>query len=359
MLADEHALKSMSRTLTVALIVVACESGASQPSPALENQVAESPPPIETVAITQGDSLTIEEWPVPWETTRPRDPFVGPDGRIWFVGQTGDYVAALDPSFGMFQRFPLNPGAGPHNVIVAADGTVWYAGNKAAHIGRLDPSTGEIVKITMPEGVSDPHTLMFDPVGDIWFSVQHSNAIGRLAIGTGDVDIVRVPTAGARPYGIVVDPDGRPWVAEFGSNKLATIDPSGFTLREFELPRPGARPRRLAVTSDRAVWYVDYAEGFLGRFDPASESFLEWPIPGGRNARPYAMASDDRDRLWFVETGAIPNRLIGFDPKSEHFIASVEIPSGGHVVRHMVFHAPTRALWFGTDTNTVARAIVP
>lgn len=359
MLTNTDVVKGVSGLLAVALVAMGCESSASRPSPALADESAESLPAIEMVAVTDRDTVAIEEWPVPWESTRPRDPFVGPDGRVWFVGQTGDYVAALEPSLGVFQRFPLDDGAGPHNVIVAADGTIWYAGNKAGHIGRLDPSTGEIVKIAMPDGAGDPHTLMFDPVGDIWFTVQHGNAIGRLAIGTGDVDIVPVPTPGARPYGIVVDPGGRPWVAEFGSNKLATIDPSGLTLREFELPRQGARPRRLALTSDGAVWYVDYAEGFLGRFEPDTNSFLEWAIPGGRNARPYAMASDDRDRLWFVETGAIPNRLIGFDPHSEQFIAAAKIPSGGHVVRHIVFHAATRALWFGTDTNTVARAMVP
>lgn len=33
--------------------------------------------------------------------------------------------------------------------------------------------------------------------------------------------------------------------------------------------------------------------------------------------------------------------------------------SGGLTIRHMIFDAPTRALWFGTDANTIGRAIVP
>ena len=28
------------------------------------------------------DTVTIQEWLVPWEGTRPRDPYVGPDGKI-------------------------------------------------------------------------------------------------------------------------------------------------------------------------------------------------------------------------------------------------------------------------------------
>ena len=76
---------------------------------------------------------------------------VGPDGKVWFVGQRSDYVAYLEPASGEFVKFDLEEGAGPHNQIVDPDGTVWYAGNRAAHIGRLDPETGEIEKFMMPE----------------------------------------------------------------------------------------------------------------------------------------------------------------------------------------------------------------
>jgi len=58
-------------------------------------------------------SLDIREWPVPWKDTRPRDPFMDPSGRVWFVGQTGDYVAHLDPRTGEFKRFDLTKGSGP------------------------------------------------------------------------------------------------------------------------------------------------------------------------------------------------------------------------------------------------------
>ena len=115
----------------------------------------------------------IKEWPVPWNNTRPRDPYAASADKVWFVGQGGDYAAYLNPETGEFERFDLESGAGPHNLIVADDGTVWYAGNRAAHIGKLDPESGAIVKFPMPEPVArDPHTLVFDPAGDIWFTVQ-------------------------------------------------------------------------------------------------------------------------------------------------------------------------------------------
>jgi len=114
----------------------------------------------------------------------------------------------------------------------------------------------------------------------------------------------------------------------------------------------------MAITSDDRVWYVDYSRGFLGRLDPANGQFKEWALPGGPAALPYAMTSDDKDRLWMVETGPQPNRLVGFDPKTEKFFGITPIPSGGGTVRHMMFDRRGGQIWFGTDNNTIGRAEV-
>ncbi|UCF42159.1 MAG: lyase [Gemmatimonadota bacterium] len=303
--------------------------------------------------------VDITEWQVPWENTRPRDPYVGPDGRVWFVGQRDDYVASLEPQSGAFARYELEEGAGPHNLIVDEDGFVWYAGNGAVHIGRLDPADGSITRYPMPDSAArDPHTLVFDGNGDIWFTVQNGGFVGKLDVRTGDVQLIAV-TAGFRPYGIVIDSDNRPWIAEFGTNKLATVDPGTMELREYDLPHEDSRPRRLEITSDGMVWYVDYSLGFLGRLDPATGAVRQWASPGGARARPYGMAVDDQDRLWFVESGPDPNRFVGFDPGAEQFLSITEIQSGGGTVRHMYFHQPTRTVWFGTDANTIGRARLP
>lgn len=305
--------------------------------------------------------VDIKEWPVPWENSRPRDPYVGPGGQVWFVGQTGHYVAYLDPETGDFQRFDLDDGAGPHNLIVDDEGIVWYAGNRQSHIGRLDPADGTIQKIMMPDPAArDPHTLVFDQAGDIWFTVQGGNMMGKLDVGTREVKLVASETERARPYGIIIDGDGRPWINLFGSNRIATIDPQTFALREIALDRADARTRRIAMTSDGRVWYVDYARGYLGAMDPETGAVVgEWVMPGGESSRPYAMAVDASDRIWFVETGANPNRFVGFDPASEEFFSNTAIPSGGGAVRHMVYHAPTNSIWFGTDAGTIGRATLP
>jgi len=110
------------------------------------------------------------------------------------------------------------------------------------------------------------------------------------------------------------------------------------------------------ASSNGNIWYVDYAQGYLGRLNPATGSIREWQVPGGVSARPYGMAVDHQDRLWFVECGPRPNRLVGFDSQTLKVFSITEIGSGGGSVRHMFFHAPSREIWFGTDKNTIARA---
>jgi virginiamycin B lyase len=305
-------------------------------------------------------AVYIKEWTVPWEGTRPRDPYVAPDGKVWFVGQQGDYVAEFDPGTGKFRRIDLEKGAGPHNLIVDEKGAVWYAGNRAAHIGRIDPANGKIEKIATPDpGAADPHTMLFDGGGHIWFSAQHANSVGRLHMQSAGLEVIAVPTPRARPYGLVVAAEGRPWVALLGTHKLATVDPESLKLREIVLPRKEARPRRLALTGDGRLWYVDAAQGYLGVYDPKTDAIKEWQTPGGGYSSPYAMAADRADRVWFAETGVRPNRLVGFDPKTESFFSLTDIPSGGGSVRHMVYDAKANSLWFGTDENTLGRAQLP
>ena len=306
------------------------------------------------------EDLDIREWQVPYEESRPRDPFAESATSVWFVGQRTGYLANLDATTGEFTQVELKDGSGPHNLIVGSDGIVWYAGNRTRLIGRYDPATGDIEEIMMPdEAARDPHTLIFDENEEnIWFTVQGGNMMGRLNIDSRKVDLIQSRTERSRPYGIKLAPDGSVWVVLFGSNKLAHIDPDTLEHDEIELPRENARPRRLEVTADGMVWYVDYADGMLGRYDPGSGAFTEWQMPQGQGARPYGMASDSAGRLWMVATGVQPNVFLGFDPATESFINATEVDSGGGTIRHMHYHEPSGAVWFGTDTNYIGRAIV-
>lgn len=268
--------------------------------------------------VAQSPAPGIDEWEVPYAASRPRDPYVAPDGRIWFVGQVGNYLAVLDPKSGAFERVEIDEGTNPHNLIVDNAGTVWYAGNRNGMIGRYDPATRQITRYPMPDAaVRDPHTLAFDQQGTIWFTAQQAGYVGRLVPTTGKIDLIKVPGERTRPYGIVVDAKGRPFFDVFGTNKLAMID-------------------------------------------PATKRVQEWPSPSGGLSLPYAMTSDDLGRLWWVETGPRPNRLIAFDPALGKVVVNEPVGTDApNTIRHMVYHAPTRSIWYGSDANMIGRVKVP
>jgi virginiamycin B lyase len=201
---------------------------------------------------THAQPVTVREWPVEWEG-RPRDPDVAADGRVWFVGQRGNYIGVFDPAAETFRRFELAANTLPHNLIVGADGGIWYAGNGNGTIGRLDPASGETRVLAMPdEAARDPHTLLADDAGRIWFTVQGGGFIGRLATESGTIELVR-PGAGTRPYGIAFDSRGQAWVNLFGTNRIAVVDPATFSHREIDTPRAEARTRRIIVGPDDAL----------------------------------------------------------------------------------------------------------
>ncbi|MBA3658753.1 MAG: lyase [Gemmatimonadales bacterium] len=299
----------------------------------------------------------LKEWTVPWPGTRPRDPFVDRKGRVWFVGQEGNYVAYLDRATGKFERYAIPDGTHPHNLVVAPDGKVWFTGNRNGRLLRLDPVSRAVSEYPMPDpAVADPHTMILDRGGNAWFTAQNAGVVGRRDTRSGVIRLWKTGE-GTRPYGIELDRGGRVWFDLFGTNAIGLIDPATMQLRRFPLPDPSSRPRRIAVTADGVVWYGDYARGYLGRLDPKSGSTSEFKLPAGPASLPYAMAADDQGRIWVAETGVTPNRLVAFDPTQRAFTERIETGGGSepNTIRHMTFHVPTREIWFGTDRNTVGR----
>jgi virginiamycin B lyase len=208
-------------------------------------------------------NVDLREWPVD-RGGRTRDPYVAPDGKVWFVGQQGNYIGNIDPATGTPRYYEIEAGTNPHTLIVGSDGIVWYAGNRNGRIGRLDPANGEIR--TFPTGEArDPHTMVFDGNGHIWFTSQGSNRIGRLNMETGDVRLVTPWETPSNPYGIVLDDEGNVWAMLLRTNKVVRIDPETFEMTHFDQASPESRGRRLAWTKDNKIWYVDEARGYLAR----------------------------------------------------------------------------------------------
>jgi virginiamycin B lyase len=309
-----------------------------------------APTPTEA-QVPSGQEDVLREWEVEFGG-RTRDPYVANDGKVWFVGQAGNYIAWFDPSTEGFRRYEIEDGTNPHNLIVDDEGMVWYAGNRNGRIGKLDPDTGE-AEIFMTGEARDPHTLIFDGNGNIWFTSQQSNYVGRMDMATGEYRIIEPHDERSRPYGIVMDDEGHPWVSLFNTNQVIRIHPETMEITRFEKATPESRSRRIEVTSDGHVWYVDEPRGQLGRISIETREVTEFPMPGGDDSRPYALTKDDREVLWVSQTGP-EKRLVAFDPRTESFVSVNEV---SHNIRHMMFDHETRTMWFGTDANMVGRIL--
>ena len=306
-----------------------------------------------------GDTVDIREWLVPWKDSEPGHAYVGARGRVWFVGQSDSYIANFSPETGEFNRYDLRKGAVPTALVVDTNGVIWFANNKHRYIGSLNPATGRINEFAMSDKkAKDPRSIVLDPSGDIWFTVESSNFIGFLKTADGEVNLIPVPTKKVRPHGIALDSNGNPWAAASGRNMLLSVNRVDMSVTEIETPNEDSRFRQIAITSDDRVWYADYELGNLGRYDPQDGSFAEWPLPGGTDSKPHGMAVDKDDRIWIVETGRMPNGLVGFDTGTETFLTETDIPSGAGSVSHMYYYEAAGEIWFGTGTNYIGRAKV-
>ena len=280
--------------------------------------------------------VTIHEWAVPTKGAHPHDPAVGADGALWFTEQMQNKIGRLDPATGSFKEFPLKVAdSGPHGLVSDPAGNIWFTGNFAGYIGKLDPHTGAVTEFKTPVNgkEDDPHTAVFDSNGKLWFTMQVANLVGRLDPKTGKVEVKQAPTANSRPYGIAINSRGEPVFCEFNANKLAKIDPKTMEITEYTLPA-SARPRRMAIDSADRVYFTDYAGGNLGLLDPTTGKVQMWPSPGGAQSAPYGIAITPDGMVWYSESGAKPNTIIRFDPKT-HAFARAAIPSGGGTVRNM------------------------
>jgi len=307
----------------------------------------------------RGDTVDIREWLVPWEDSGPADPFVGPRGRVWFVSANNDYIGNFTPGTAEFNRYDLQKGTNPVALLVDAGRTLWFLSEGRREIGNLDPGTGRVSALDMPQRrAREPRSMTFDRDGNIWFTVSRDNFIGRVDVASGSVSMIPLATDNAAPFGITAGARNELWIAASGANLLLRVDAETLSIAEFAIPNEDARPRRIAVSSDEKVWYADYERGRLGRFDPGTGDFAEWEMPGGEDSQPFGMVIDRNDRLWIVETGRIPNRLIGFDTATGSFLTETDVPSGAESVSQLYYHEPSGEVWFGTQTNYIGRAIV-
>ena len=61
----------------------------------------------------------------------------GPDGNVWFTGDTGNVIGCITPD-GAVTLFPsATASSGPTSITAGPDGNIWFVEESANQIGRF------------------------------------------------------------------------------------------------------------------------------------------------------------------------------------------------------------------------------
>jgi virginiamycin B lyase len=192
------------------------------------------------------------------------------------------------------------PGSRPHDPLAARDGTLWYSGQLANELGHLDPATGAIKEYHLnPQ--TGPHGLKEDNDGNIWFTGNFAGLIGKLDPKSGSVAEYRMPDPAAKdPHTLVFDHDGIIWFTVQVGNKVGRLDPATGEVELVTPPTPNARPYGIAVNSKNVVYFVEFGAPKIATIDAKTMAIREFPLPYPAS-RPRRLAIGPDDTIWYSD----------------------------------------------------------
>ena len=244
------------------------------------------------------------------------------------------------------------PGSRPHDPMVARDGAIWWTGQLANKLGRLDPQSGAMREYPV-NAQSGPHGLLEDKAGNVWFTGNFRGFIGRLDPRTGEVKEYRLPDARARdPHTIVIDHDGIIWFTVQTGNFVGRLDPATGDIKLAQPPTANARPYGIAVNSRNEIYFVEFGAPKIAKIDRAMH-IEEFALPDPA-ARPRRIAITPDDQIWYTDFAR--GYLGRFDPAS-HKVEEFASPSGPKSQPYGIV-ATKGALWYvesGAKPNAVVR----
>ncbi len=198
--------------------------------------------------------------------------------------------------------FPVpTPASRPHDPLATRDGMLWYTGQLSNKLGRVDPATGRVKEFALRPAHSGPHGLAEDAQGNIWYTANNAGYIGRLDPRTGEVKQYALPDPNARdPHTLVFDRDGILWFTVQQANMVGRLDPASGETRLMTVPTPKARPYGMAVNSKNVVFFVEFGSNKIASIDKVSLRITEYPLPDA-GARPRRLAIGPDDAIWYTD----------------------------------------------------------
>ncbi|HLH87947.1 MAG TPA: hypothetical protein VKX28_05765 [Xanthobacteraceae bacterium] len=205
------------------------------------------------------------------------------------------------PAQATIREWPLpKPGERPHDPARASDGGIWWSGQLANLIGHLDPKTGQVKEYPIERPMTAPHGLVEDKQGNVWFTGNFAGLIGKLDPKTGKVTEYPLPDPRARdPHTLIFDHRGILWFSVQQGNFVGRLDPKTGAIKLVQPPTANARPYGLAVDSKNVVYFVEFGANKVATIADDMK-IKEWTLPDA-GARPRRIAIDADDNIWYTD----------------------------------------------------------
>ncbi len=276
------------------------------------------------------------------------DPFVAPNGKIWFSAPTSNLVGRLDPreldTESRWKTFKADPAMNVlmHGISVDSKGHVYWAELVGGRVGELDPETGTIKRHVLPtQGAV--FQVATDKDDNVWYDQIQGGCAGRLDSKTKMATQWCTPTADLGLYGLTTDQKGNAWLAGVAKGIVAKIDPVAQTVTEYSPPTQRAGTRRLGVDSKGMVWFSEYLANQIGSIDPATGKITEYKLPL-QHTQPYETWPDKSDNIWVSD--AMYGSLIKYDQTAKKF-TYFPLPQLHWDVPKIEVE-PNNTIWFGS-----------
>ena len=130
------------------------------------------------------------EVPLPFPSGENGNFLFGPDGNIWYGGNTD--IVDMTPQGVLLHDFTI-PSAPSNfaNIFIAlgSDGNIWYTEpDKSDVVGKITLD-GQITEYPIPFNANN---IISGPDGNIWFGSNDTQALGRITPG-GTIDLYDLP----------------------------------------------------------------------------------------------------------------------------------------------------------------------
>ncbi len=285
--------------------------------------------------------------PFPWDQEI-HDPFIAPDGNIWFSLPTSNVLGKLDPHGldpeSRFKTFPVDASLNVlmHGLTVDSKGHVYWAELIGGRLGEFDPASGKITRHVLPAEGS-VFQVATDKNDNIWYNQIHGSCAGRMDAKTRQVSQWCTPTPDSSPYGMAIDQKGNAWLAAVAKGLVIKVDPVADVVTEYTPPTQHAGVRRLGVDSKGIVWFSEYSASQLGSLNPATGKITEYKFPL-RFTQPYETWPDKSDNIWC--TDATYASLVKFNQADKKF-TYYPLPQQRWDVPKIEVEA-NNTIWFGS-----------